>query len=234
MRKIVLTLFCCLIGYIATAQCDRCGQNIVFTPDFCYTNPLFPNTCAQFAFDREMFFFRKGAEQKIITLGVPDMAYFLSLAKDTSLQLTSEDMIFLMEASQVWNVRKTQMAIERGKDLPIEKGGYTLQLSGLGMKMVHRTNGEQAQAGKMVEVHYRGLLRDGTEFDSSFKRGRPIAFPLGYGRVIRGWDEAIAKLKVGEAAWIEVPPTLGYGDKSVGSIPANSTLYFYVVLVNIK
>lgn len=234
MKKIFFTLYCCFIGFTTIAQCDRCGENTVFTADFCYTNPLFPNNCAQFAFDQAQFYLNRNEVQSMITLGASDMNYFLDLAKDSSLQLTAEDMIFVMEANQAWMKRKTQMVLERGKDIPLETEGYKLQISGLGMKMMHRTSGEQAQAGRRVEVHYRGLLRDGTEFDNSFKRGRPISFPLGYGQVIKAWDEAIAKLKVGEAAWIEVPPNLGYGDRATGPIPANATLYFYVVLVGIK
>jgi FKBP-type peptidyl-prolyl cis-trans isomerase len=94
-------------------------------------------------------------------------------------------------------------------------------------------SGEAAKAGDRVHVHYTGWLKDGTEFDSSHKRGEPIVFPLGAGRVIKGWDEGIAGLKVGGKRKLMIPPKLGYGNRQVGPIPPNSELIFDVELVKI-
>ncbi len=95
--------------------------------------------------------------------------------------------------------------------------------------------GVQAVAGKTVSVHYTGKLQNGKIFDSSLTRGTPIEFPLGTGRVIKGWDEGIALMKVGGKAQLIIPPELGYGDQGAGGIiPPNATLIFDVELVAIK
>lgn len=93
-----------------------------------------------------------------------------------------------------------------------------------------------AEAGDVVRVHYAGRLQsNGEEFDSSLKRGDPIEFPLGSGRVIKGWDEGIAGMKVGEKRQLIIPPNLAYGEKGAGGvIPPNATLIFDVELVGIR
>jgi len=107
-----------------------------------------------------------------------------------------------------------------------------------GLKVVYLKQNNQAKpvAGDNVSVHYVGTLMDGTEFDNSVKRGEPISFPLGQGRVIKGWDEGIALLGKGDKALFIIPPHLAYGEQSVGNglIPANSTLQFEVELVDFK
>lgn len=105
-----------------------------------------------------------------------------------------------------------------------------------GLKVVFQSRGEgaQAKAGDVVSVHYAGRLEDGTEFDNSFKRGEPISFPLGQGYVIKGWDEGIAMMKVGDSATLIIPPAIGYGERDMGTIPANSTLIFDVKLEGVK
>ncbi len=91
--------------------------------------------------------------------------------------------------------------------------------------------------GDTVLVHYTGTLTDGTKFDSSRDpgRGEPIAFKLGTGQVIKGWDEGIAKLGIGDQAILVIPSSLGYGERGAGgAIPPNATLIFVVELVDIK
>ena len=84
-------------------------------------------------------------------------------------------------------------------------------------------------------VHYTGLLTNGTKFDSSLDRSEPIAFPLGAGRVIKGWDEGIAKLRVGDQATLIIPSQLGYGAKGAGGvIPPDATLIFIIEVVDVK
>jgi FKBP-type peptidyl-prolyl cis-trans isomerase len=95
--------------------------------------------------------------------------------------------------------------------------------------------GAQAAAGKTVSVHYTGKLTNGKVFDSSLTRGTPIEFKLGAGRVIKGWDEGIALMKVGGKATLTIPPELGYGERGAGGvIPPNATLIFEVELVSVK
>ena len=94
-------------------------------------------------------------------------------------------------------------------------------------------DGAEAIAGQTVAVNYRGTLVNGTEFDSSYGRG-PFSFPLGGGRVIQGWDEGVAGMKVGGKRKLVIPPDLAYGDRGAGGvIPPNATLTFEVELLRI-
>lgn len=107
--------------------------------------------------------------------------------------------------------------------------------SGLSYVITSRLHGRRPKVGETVVVHYTGTLTDGTKFDSSQDRKEPIAFPLGQGAVIKGWDEGIAQLGIGDRAVLVIPPQLGYGAKGAGNvIPPDATLIFVVTLVDIK
>ncbi|MFM7675907.1 MAG: FKBP-type peptidyl-prolyl cis-trans isomerase [Synechococcus sp.] len=94
-------------------------------------------------------------------------------------------------------------------------------------------DGAEATAGQNVSVNYRGTLESGKEFDSSYGRG-PFSFPLGAGRVIRGWDEGVAGMKVGGKRKLVIPPDLAYGERGAGGvIPPNATLIFEVELLQV-
>lgn len=113
--------------------------------------------------------------------------------------------------------------------------GFDKTESGLRYKMIQTGSGEKAEKGKTVSVHYKGMLTDGTVFDSSYKRNQPIDFPLGMGHVIPGWDEGISLLHVGDKARFVIPSDLGYGSRGAGGvIPPNATLIFDVELVAIS
>jgi peptidylprolyl isomerase len=111
----------------------------------------------------------------------------------------------------------------------------TTTRSGLIYVVTRRSEGRQPQTGDTVVVHYTGLLNDGAKFDSSLDRGQPFSFKLGRGQVIKGWDEGIARMHVGERATLIIPPDLGYGVKGAGNaIPSNATLIFIVELLRIE
>jgi FKBP-type peptidyl-prolyl cis-trans isomerase len=92
----------------------------------------------------------------------------------------------------------------------------------------------KADSGDVISVHYVGKLADGTKFDASYDRKQPITFQLGVGRVIKGWDEGLQYLHIGDSALFTIPADIAYGNRKMGAIPANSTLFFTVKVVDIK
>jgi FKBP-type peptidyl-prolyl cis-trans isomerase FklB len=114
-----------------------------------------------------------------------------------------------------------------------KKEGVKTTASGLQYKVIKEGTGPQPKATDTVTVNYRGTLINGTEFDSSYKRGQPATFPLN--GVIKGWTEGVQLMKQGAKYQLFVPPDLAYGQRAVGpEIPANSTLIFEVELLDAK
>jgi FKBP-type peptidyl-prolyl cis-trans isomerase len=105
----------------------------------------------------------------------------------------------------------------------------------MGMVTLTPGTGALAKAGDRVSVHYVGTLTDGTKFDSSRDRNQPFQFMLGQGQVIKGWDEGVAGMKVGEKRKLTIPPAMAYGAQGrPPKIPPNSTLVFEVELLAIN
>jgi FKBP-type peptidyl-prolyl cis-trans isomerase len=107
--------------------------------------------------------------------------------------------------------------------------------SGLKIEKLVEGTGPRPKAGDQVTVHYTGWLTDGTKFDSSLDRRQPFVFTIGRGQVIRGWDEGVATMKVGDKVRLTIPPELGYGARGAGGvIPPNATLVFEVELLGVQ
>ncbi len=106
--------------------------------------------------------------------------------------------------------------------------------SGLQYVVIAEGDGATPQPGNRVYVHYVGTLEDGTKFDSSRDRGKPFNFTIGQGQVIKGWDEGVGLMQVGDRRKLIIPPDLGYGARGAGGvIPPNATLIFDVELLRI-
>jgi FKBP-type peptidyl-prolyl cis-trans isomerase FklB len=112
------------------------------------------------------------------------------------------------------------------------KDGVKTTGSGLQYKVVKEGSGAQPKSSDTVTVNYRGTLVDGTEFDSSYKRGQPATFPVG--GVIPGWTEALQLMKVGSKYQLFIPAKLAYGEQGRPGIPPNSLLIFEVELMDVK
>ena len=118
------------------------------------------------------------------------------------------------------------------EETPSDSNSRTTE-SGLIITDIVDGEGDEANPGELVTVNYTGTLEDGTQFDTSIGRA-PFSFPLGAGRVIKGWDEGVAGMKVGGKRKLVIPPELGYGSRNMGPIPANSTLIFEVELLKVN
>jgi len=96
----------------------------------------------------------------------------------------------------------------------------------------------KTKKGDTISVHYRGNLEEdgkvGKEFDASYNRGQPLSFEVGKGRVIKGWDDNLLDMCIGEKRTLTIPPEFGYGDRAMGPIPAGSTLIFETELMGIQ
>lgn len=140
-----------------------------------------------------------------------------------------EEMRKRQEQSQLAAIAEFNIFVQ--KNYPTAKSTssglhYIIELEG---------TGTPAEKHRNVSVHYTGTLTDGTTFDSSYKRNQPIAFQLGMGRVIKGWDEGIAFMKTGGKAKLIIPYFLAYGEQGRPPvIPAKATLIFDVELIDVK
>jgi FKBP-type peptidyl-prolyl cis-trans isomerase len=115
-----------------------------------------------------------------------------------------------------------------------KEGKVITTKSGLKYEDLKEGTGDEAKEGNTVEVHYTGWLKDGKKFDSSLDRKQPFSFKLGAGKVIKGWDEGVAGMKVGGKRKLTIPPALGYGARGAGNvIPPDAELTFEVELLKV-
>ena len=142
----------------------------------------------------------------------------------TSLRLSFLAFALMTQVALAQNAVTTAAAKEEGA---------VLTPSGLVYRSLKNGNGASPTASDKVTVHYKGTFPDGREFDSSYKRGQPIDFPLN--RVIACWTEGVQRMKVGGKAKLTCPPEIAYGSRGAGSaVPPNATLLFEVELLGIQ
>ena len=122
------------------------------------------------------------------------------------------------DTSEETKKQEKSTAIDQPKEFTVQK--------------LNEGTGPVVPRGARVSVHYTGKLTDGTVFDSSWQRGKPLVFKVGEGAVIKGWDEGITQLKRGEKAIITCPPDYAYGASGKGPIPRNATLTFEVEVID--
>ena len=140
----------------------------------------------------------------------------------------------LLEGLEQRQLEKARAALEASvKEIEEKYPDAVTTPSGLKYVVVAEGEGDATPApGTVIQAHYTGKLLDGSTFDSSYKRGTPIAFPVGQGQVIKGWDEAFLTMKQGEKRVLIIPPDLGYGPAGRGPIPPNAYMLFDVELVS--
>ena len=113
--------------------------------------------------------------------------------------------------------------------------GKTAMAADLQIETITKGDGAVAESGTRVSVHYEGRLEDGEVFDASRPRGQPFAFTIGAGQVIRGWEQGVTGMKIGETRRLTIPPELGYGAAGAGGvIPPNATLVFEIELLDVS
>ncbi len=139
------------------------------------------------------------------------------------------------ESMQKQAAEKAEAAKKAGDEFRADfekQEGVTKTESGLLYQVLTPAEGEMPKETDTVQVHYKGTLTDGTQFDSSYDRGEPATFPLN--RVISGWTEGVQLMPVGSKFKFVIPPELAYGEQDTPTIPANSTLVFEVELLKIE
>ena len=142
--------------------------------------------------------------------------------------------ICILDVSAQTKSRRTRRRTPKVAVSKVAPAGVTTP-SGLTYLITKKGTGRQPKTGETVVIHYTGTLTNGVKFDSSRDREQVFAFKLGVGQVIKGWDEGVAKLRVGDQAIMVIPSTLGYGSRGAGdAIPPDSTLIFIVEVVDVK
>jgi peptidylprolyl isomerase len=152
-------------------------------------------------------------------------------AMDFAADQKAFDALLAKIEDQKANARKEERERQQTM-IKIKWPNATTTESGLRYVVKKEGSGDKPASGTMISVHYTGSFMDGRQFESSIDRRDPIRFPVGTGRVIKGWDEALLDMKKGERRTLIIPPHLAYGSQGRGPIPPDSTLVFEVELVD--
>lgn len=163
----------------------------------------------------------------VVVLALAIARFFPFQKNDTGTEQLSKSDIIVVDASITDKDAALRTAVLDGS----AKDGRITKL------IVHDLsvgNGREARIGDTVTVHYIGLLKDGPEFDNSYKKGAPLAFKVGAGEVIEGWERGIIGMKEGGKRILIVPSDMAYGNTVVDPLPANATLIFSIELLSIE
>jgi peptidylprolyl isomerase len=154
----------------------------------------------------------------------------------SELKSTPSTTIAELSTSNASDVSDRLIALDsKQENKPMNAENAVTTPSGLQYVVVKEGDGATPSTGQTVTVHYTGTLEDGTKFDSSRDRNRPFDFKIGVGQVIKGWDEGVGSMKIGERRTLIIPPDLGYGERGAGGvIPPNATLIFDVELLKVS
>lgn len=176
----------------------------------------------------------KGWDEGIAQMGVGDK-YILIIPPDLGYGSQGAGQVIPPNATLVFDVELVD-AKEMVQPKPYNTKGKDTVTTASGLKylVVSKGKGPQAKTGQTAEVHYSGYLLNGKLFDSSVQRGEPFSFTIGKGQVIKGWDEGVGLMHVGDKIRMIIPANLGYGSRNMGVIPPNSTLVFDVELLGVK
>jgi peptidylprolyl isomerase len=155
-----------------------------------------------------------------------------SIEENTKVTQTQEDVKPITTPAP--DLSKASLKIESQPTKKPMKPQTIKTTSGLSYEITKEGTGATAEKEKVVSVHYTGTLLDGTVFDSSVPRGQAFEFILGAGQVIKGWDEGVAGMKIGEKRTLHIPYQLAYGENGHGPIPAKADLNFDVELLAVK
>ncbi len=244
--KYLLVLTSFFVWATAALGQDECECPVTegFEADFCYTSTTITGKCAQFSVKADYFFFHPKTEKKGKKLSLtsqPAKEQLIAWAENKKNKLNALDILFLQEALMAWKKKVVVDQVKVGQAIASKKL-YTAeelaaiefeqQDTGLGIHILQQGMGPMPEKGVQVKVQYRGYLTNGTVFDASYNRGQPFQFKLGVGQVIKGWDIGILQLPVGSRALIKLPPEIAYGSRDMGTIPANSTLIFDVLVMS--
>lgn len=247
------TLFLSLLAAISfSASAQNCADIPGFKRDLCVESKTLQGAVAEFQLGADFFYLKTPHLSQFTKVPTQPnnqdlTTYLYQLANQNDKSLNAVDMVFIIEATNAFQAyvieTRNKAFAEYVKGVTANKrttenlatlATVNKTASGLGYQMISTGPGPRAQVGKKVKVHYRGYLPNGNVFDSSFDRGQPFEFILGQGQVIKGWDEGIGNLNLGDHAILRIPPALGYGARAVGSIPANSELIFEVILMGVE
>lgn len=216
MLKIIYSFFiffslACWSNSPVFAQCKDCSK-LNEKMDECFSHATFAGYCAHFKQGSNYFYFQNAKKKisKISMLGHQEVGYFVRLAENNKLK--PKDLLFVQEALKFWDNKQPQNNEE-----------FKVQSSGLAWQVRKEGKGDIAQTGERLKLHYKLLNSEKVLIDQQIET--PFEVVLDQTVLIKGIAEALSLARKGSTLWLKIPPHLAFGEKKYGNIPANSTLF---------